>query len=211
MSEEIERYPLSWPAGWPRTPPGKIERAKFGSRVTHEGGWSSRERITNYAARERLLDELSRLGAQGLVLSTNIPTRQDGLPYSNAKEPRDHGVAVYFRLRGEPRVLACDRWDRVADNMAALAAHIDAMRGQARWGVGSLDQAFAGYKALPAVGARKAWHEVLGVVAHEATGTVELRIRTLQREHHPDRGGNGAQMAEINAAADEFRRERGIS
>lgn len=210
--EGIEAYPLSWPAGWPRTPAGKISRAKFGVSVTKAGSvtgstWREKGRVTNYVGRERLLDELRRLGATDVVLSTNIPTRQDGLPYSNAREPADHGVAVYFRIKGEPRVLACDRWDRVADNMAALAAHVDAMRGQLRWGVGSLEQAFGGYRALTAVGAQRPWYAVLGVSQNAPHEAVEDRIRALQRQHHPDRGGNHDQMAEINAAADAWRRE----
>jgi hypothetical protein len=59
---------------------------------------------------------------------------------------------VYFKLHGKDRVLACDKWDRVADNIAAIAAHIDAIRRQDRYGVGTIDQAFAGYSALPPPG-----------------------------------------------------------
>lgn len=209
-AEDIEAYPLSWPAGWPRTPTDKIARARFGVSVekTNSSGmkWRQRGEVTNYVGRSRLFAELARLGATDVVLSTNVPSRKDGLPYSNAREPADHGVAVYFRIRGEPRVLACDRWDRVADNMAALAAHVEAIRGQLRWGVGSLEQAFGGYRALTAVGARRPWHDVLGVPASASPGEVEQRIRDLQRLHHPDRGGSHDQMAEINAAADDWRR-----
>lgn len=192
--EDIERYPLSWPAGWPRTPADKVCRAKFGVQVERSNSlgstWKQKGQVTNYVGRERLLDELRRLGATDVVLSTNVPTRQDGLPYSNAREPTDHGVAVYFRIKGEPRALACDRWDRVADNMAALAAHVGAIRGQLRWGVGSLEQAFGGYKALPAVGAQRPWYAVLGVSQEAPPEVVEDRIRKLQRQHHPDRGGS---------------------
>lgn len=117
-------------------------------------------------------------------------------------------MAVYFRLKGEPRVLACDRWDRVADNMAALAAHIDAMRGQLRWGVGSLEQAFAGYKALPAMPASRPWYEVLGVSEGASLGQIDDARRELLRKHHPDVGGNANLAAEINAAHAEGRRAR---
>lgn len=147
-----------------------------------------------------MLAEMGRLGATNVVISTNVPTRQDGLPYSNATEPRDHGVAVYFRLRRESRVLACDKWDRVADNLVALAKHVEAVRGQVRWGVGSLEQAFGGYKALPEVGARREWWEVLGVDEGAHWQTVENRREELLFKHHPDRGGSQAIAAEVNAA-----------
>ena len=57
---------------------------------------------------------------------------------------------MYFKLDSVPEglVLACDRWLRVEDNIAAVAAHIGALRGIDRWGVGSVRQAFAGYKRL---------------------------------------------------------------
>jgi len=148
------------------------------------------------------------LGATGLVISTNIPTRKDGLPFSNAREPDDRGVAVYFMLdSNQPHCLACDKWDRVADNLAAIAAHIDAIRGQARWGVGDLAQAFAGYKQLTAMGARKPWWTLLGFVQPPAVlADVETKWKLMIARCHPDAGGNANQAAEINAAFTEAKK-----
>ena len=209
MNPPDESYPLSWPVGWPRTPRHLTSRAKFGVTVKRDDrSYRTKDQVTLYVGRERLLSELRRLGATSVMLSTNIPTRQDGLPYSKAREPDDHGVAVYFRIKGEPRVLACDRWDRVADNMAALAAHVDAVRGQLRWGVGTIEQAFGGYRALPAMPAVRPWHEVLGVSEGASLGQIEDARRDLLRRHHPDVGGDTNTAAEINAAADEGTRAR---
>lgn len=209
MNPPNESYPLSWPIGWPRTPRYKVSRAKFGVRVQRgDNSYKSKDAVTLYVGRERILDEMKRLGATQVMLSTNIPTRNDGLPYSKAREPDDHGVAVYFRIKGEPRVLACDKWDRVADNMAALAAHVDAVRGQLRWGVGTLEQAFGGYKALPAMDAPKPWWQILGVKEDAPMSAIDARRMLLLRQHHPDAGGNANQAAEVNAAYDQGRRER---
>lgn len=209
MNAPNESFPLAWPPSWPRTPPSKISRARFGVSVrSDENSYCIKGQVTLYVGRERLLDELRKLGATQVVLSTNIPVRLDGLPYSKAREPDDHGVAVYFRIKGEPRVLACDKWNRVADNLAALAAHIDAVRGQLRWGVGTIEQAFGGYRALPAMGATKPWWEILGVKQDAPWPTIEARREALLHIHHPDRGGNGNQAAEINAAFDVAKRER---
>lgn len=191
-----EAFPLSWPAGWPRA--RRSQRSRFGQNSL-------------YKSRAFLQHELRLLGATSVVLSTNIPLRLDGLPYSGSKEPADHGVAVYFRLKGEPRVLACDKWDRVADNMTALAKHIEAVRGQVRWGVGSLEQAFGGYKALPEMGARKQWWEVLALKPDAGIDEVERKRQELLMRHHPDRGGSHALAAEINAAVDEARRAQGAA
>src|SRR5262249_31741204 len=78
--------------------------------------------------------------------------RTDSAPYSGARKSYDVGAAVYFSLNKKPYCLPCDRWNRLPDNLAAIAAHLEAMRGMDRWGVGSIEQAFAGYKALPARG-----------------------------------------------------------
>jgi hypothetical protein len=106
--------------------------------------------VTIAVARERLQREIDLLGGADAILSTNVELRLDGRPRSDRAEPPDAGVAFYFRLNGKPIVLACDKWDRVADNITAIAKHIEAMRGMDRWGVGNKAQAFAGYEALPA-------------------------------------------------------------
>lgn len=201
-----DTFPLTWPVGWPRTPADKVARARFNVRVTGHA-YRTKGQVTNYVGRLRLMEELRRLGATDVVLSTNLPTRLDGLPYSSAKEPSDHGVAVYFRIKGEPRVLACDRWDRTADNMAALAAHVEAMRGQLRWGVGTLEQAFTGYRALPEMGARRRWWEVLGLDPAATMAEVDRKRAELLMRFHPDRGGAHDQAAEVNHAYDEARKD----
>jgi hypothetical protein len=194
MTAPNESYPLSWPTGWPRT------RRPGGSRFGN--GW------TLYKARQSLQHELRLLNASSVVLSTNIALRLDGLPYSNSKEPSDHGVAVYFRIKGEPRVLACDKWDRVVDNMVALAKHVEAIRGQLRWGVGSIEQAFGGYKALPEVGARKPWWDVLGVNQQAPWDAIVRKRIALMEIHHPDKGGLPGRAQEINEAFTEADRSR---
>jgi len=182
-----EAYPLQWPIGWPRAKYGV--QSPFGN-------------YTLFVAREMLEKELRLLGARSVVLSTNVKLRQDGLPYSSAPEPRDPGAAVYFRLGKDqsPRVLACDRWNRVASNIRAIAKHIESIRGQARWGVGSIEQAFAGYKSLTAMGAKKPWRDVLGMTGPVTLEQAKAKYRELQRLHHPDAGGDGELAAAINQA-----------
>ena len=136
------RYPLSWPAGWKRTPARERQRAEFARvvkawDVTIGKAVRKGERpLTVYDAILRLTAELHRLDAEEEILSTNVQVRLDGLPRSN--QPADPGAAVYFILKHKPLALACDRWTRVADNVAAIAQHIDALRRIDRYGVGSL-------------------------------------------------------------------------
>lgn len=198
-----EAYPLFWPIGWPRT---------------RDHGRSPFRRPTFGRARDDLMAELRRLGARDVVLSTNIPLRLDGLPYANTREPADVGAAVYFnrftvKTGAVPYVLACDRWPHVAENLHALAKHVEALRGQERWGVGTVEQAFAGYAQLPAPSGApttpstatgpRPWREVLGFeFPPKDADAVDRRFRALARERHPDAGGSDAAMAELNVARD---------
>ena len=205
--EQIERYPLTWPLGWPRA--HHRVRAPF-SKVNRDPATSyrTRNRLTVNQGLWQVRDELRRLGVrdQSLIVSTNIRTRLDGFPVSGAAEPRDPGVAVYFKFKGKARVLACDKWNRVADNLAAIARHIEALRGQDRWGVGSLDQAFAGYTALPANTAAN-WRAVFGLGAAASWEQVSEAFRVQALVHHPDRGGSELAFKRLTEARAAAKRE----
>ncbi len=125
---------LRWPDGRPRA--ARRKSASF------DTGFA--------AARDGLLNEVRLLGGRNVVLSTNVRTRLDGLPYANQPRPEDPGVAVYFRHRDRDVCFACDCWNRVEDNLQAIRKTVEALRGIARWGSGAMvEQAFAGFAALP--------------------------------------------------------------
>jgi hypothetical protein len=209
MNDDVQRYPLTWPTGWKRTPGGSRRRAAFhqtktvySSNVQPNGSrasWKQKESLSVGSAMERLEGELKRLGASRVIVSSNLRVRNDGLPYSQqAKQLDDPGVAVYFRLNNAPRVLACDKWSSAAENIAAIAGHIQAIRAQDRYGVGTLEQAFAGYAALPPTAAD--WWQVLEVSQSATAEQIEAAFRTLARKHHPDVGGDHATMAKLTEA-----------
>ena len=202
----VTAYPLSWPRGWKRTPPYQRQRAAFGRQRDTGRGWSTKEQLTLEEARKRLADKLDRLGAVNEVLSTNLVLRADGWPKGGQRMPDDPGVAVYFDYAGRATVLACDRWDRVEDNIAAIAKHIEAMRGMDRWGVGSVEQAFTGYQALPAP---EPWWKRLGLSAPtRSEREIKDAYRRASASAHPDRpGGSHDRMADINAAREEGLRQ----
>lgn len=191
------RYPLAWPEGWKRMPSYLRKSATFKSYG---------KRLTVFDGVQRVLDELERLGVHqdDVIVSTNLQTRLDGLPRSNQGRPGDPGVCVYWQKSAkEPmRCMAVDRYDEVQDNLAAVAATLDAMRAIERHGGAAiLDRAFTGFTALPApAGGQRDWWVVLGV--GENAGPVEIRAahRQLAQANHPDRGGDPARMAEINVA-----------
>lgn len=214
MAEAIPRYPLAWPLGWKRTPPAQRQPSSGFRAVRHEDrivttdAGAERRRVSKevavsvIVAVQRLERQLELLGATHPTLSTNMELRLDGRPRSDS-EPADPGAAIYFAFKGKATVLACDRYRRLGDNIAAMAAHIDALRRIDRYGVGSLEQALAGYKALPADTAAD-WRQVFGFTAHErvTADQVKARFRDRARTAHPDAGGSEAAMAHLARARD---------
>jgi hypothetical protein len=156
--------------------------------------------MTFGAARDGLVHELRLLGARDIVISSNLPLRRDGLPYANKAEPEDTAVAVYFTLDGAERCIPCDRWDRVRDNLRAIALTIAALRGLERWGTHQIvAAAFQGFAALPAGGA-DGWWTVLGVPPSANRADIEAAYRRLAKVHHPDAGGDAERFRIITEA-----------
>lgn len=183
----IEAYPLYWPENWPRRPGNKRQRSRFNQ--------------TRQRAAQHLVWEIERLRGRQIILSTNIATRRDGLPYASGPEPADPGVAAWFTLNGQQQCFPCDRWDRVADNMHAIELSIAALRGLERWGAKTMvEAAFKGFAALPPPGVSN-WRDVLGRDISNRSEAIE-RYRELALERHPDHGGSDAMMADLNAARD---------
>jgi len=201
-------HPLSWPHGQARAK--RPARARFD--------------CTFVQARSQLLNEVMRLDARHAVLSTNEVMRLDGLPYSNRTEPDDAGVALYFEYKGKAMAFACDRWDRVKDNIRAIAKTIEAMRGIERWGAGDMvARAFSGFEALPPPGSDSgapastnvepelSWRDVLGLdgTCFDPPGAIREQLvhdvyKSRAKSAHPDApGGSNEAMAQLNKARDE--------
>lgn len=186
IRETVTASPLYWPAGWKRT--ARRQRARFGE-------------TNSFRETQEILAELGRMGVRGqnVIVSTNMRLRQDGIPYANQSAPDDPGAAVWFTLKGDERVLACDRWDRVAHNLRAIALHIAAIRGQDRWGVGSLDQAFAGFVALPEQAGGITWWDYFGLEPNATREEIERAYKQSAKYDHPDMGGDRERWDQLAA------------
>jgi hypothetical protein len=191
----VEAFPLNWPAGYPRK------------------SWSDRKRstfkVTFGAEVQRLLGEIRMLKGSYPVISTNVPIRKDGLPYSLKSSPSDPGVAIYFLWREQQRVFACDQYERVEDNLHAIVLSIEALRGLERWGVSQmLERTFSGFKALPAPEPekpKKSCWEVLEVHPQADLDFIEAVYKFKLKKLHPDSGGDHERMVELNCAMEEAR------
>jgi hypothetical protein len=198
MSTIPTRFPLQWPEGWKRTASYQRKSATFKTRGRD---------LTVFDGVERVLEELDRLGVRqdDVIVSTNVRTRLDGLPRSGEAKPSDPGVCVYWQKNSkEPmRCMAVDRYTEVADNLAAIAATLEAMRAIERHGGAAiLDRAFTGFTALPAPAAGKRdWWVVLDCSPNSGREIIDHSYKRLASRYHPDKdGGDPAKMAELNVA-----------
>ena len=234
-------FPLSWPPGHARTADRK--RSQFGA--DHAGD------VSLPAARAFVIDELTKLGATAIIVTTNVPTTRaeaqgalgalrsaaaarspsggrsaelssDGSLEAASREERDPGVAAWFTFDGQERVIACDRWTTIAENLRAVGLTVEATRALARWGASDVvARAMEGFRALPSAdrpvsaqqlrseAATRPWRAVLGVGPGYGLAQARVNYKTLIRKAHPDMGGNARRAAEINAAMAEAERELG--
>jgi len=198
MSAPVDAYPLAWPVGWERTASWQRKGAPY--------------QVSFARARDELMRSIRLLGGTDVVISSNVPLRRDGLPYANVAEPRDAGVAVYWTQKRKPRVMACDCWSKVRDNLRAIGLAIDGLRAVERSGASQiLERAFTGFAALPAdagaVGVPH-WRDVLEYGNSPPTReAIDRHYRILAQDAHPDKGGSNERMVELNRAREQALRE----
>lgn len=209
--EGVDAWPLYWPEGWKRTDRFSKKTSKY--------------EVHFVKARDEVLRSLKLMRAKEVCISTNVPLRRDGLPLANMREPDDTGVAVYWveekwnagKVTRVTKVLACDQWRTVRDNLRAIGLSLEAFRAIDRAGASEvLNRAFTGFTALPASASKRTWRDVLGFIGTAAHATrdatrdaIDTSYRQLAAKAHPDAGGSHERMVELNRAREEALREIG--
>lgn len=168
----VDAFPLQWPAHVKRTLPQHRSNGSF--------------MVTPGKAMDELVKEVRLSGGTGLVISSNVPVRRDGLPYSNAREPDDPGVAAYFTRKGQQVCIPCDSYDRHWKNVRAIGLSIKDMRGPEMRGCAAItDAAYTGFLALPAPSAApqaRNWWDVLGIPRHTSETVIDAVWKRLMRD-----------------------------
>lgn len=189
-----KQYPLQWPIGRERNQSPTYSKFKPGS--AYNEGWN-------------IVHELELMGADNIIISSNMQYRADGLPYQR-QNVTDTGIAVYFTHNGEEECIPCDAWVTVEENMRAIWKTVEAMRGIERWGGKALmNAAFSGFKALPSSiitpMPHRAWWTVLGVDPRDNALKVKEAYRDKLKLYHPDAGGSPEEFKEVQDAYEEWK------
>lgn len=209
--ESFCRPKLDWPVGYKRST--SRQRAAFKT-MKKEGvrTHSSARSVTIHEAVSRVRTELSAFTklAQNwrcdhCTITANWQTTTHGdFRAGQCIEPADTGVAIYFTLDDRDLVLCCDKWDRVADNIAAIAATIAAMRGLERWGVTESERAFTGFSALPAPGESESntcWNVLqMDPAGNHDRDAISAAYQKLAKALHADGKADSDEMRDLNAA-----------
>lgn len=214
---DISASPLSWPPGKPRTPANDRKQGRFGKRGG--SGYGLKE-LTVAEARSRVTEALDKFTRSGqayrvppdsIIISTNLALRNDGLPRSGQRDPSDPGAAVYFQLDGQNQCIPCDVYSRIADNLAAIADCIEALRTLERHDASLMRAAFTGFAQLasPEAMGRPHWRTVLNTDSHDPE-EVRKAYKTAQRATHPDRGGSSEAFHAVQEAWSQAKAELAI-
>lgn len=193
----VQAYPLSWPAGFPRTQ----------RRLPDQFKSSLSAALNNVQKSLAAFGKDSGKKVESVCLSSNVTLGQ--------QRPADPGVAVWFGWDGLQVCIPVDRYERVEANLQAIHHILESRRTELRHGgITIVRAAFTGLKALPppSSGRERGWREVLGIPESDARlTTADEAWKKLRSKYHPDKNG-GAEMPEFieaKAAYDQACRELG--
>lgn len=168
-----------------------------------------------------LLREVDMLRGKNLVLGVDVPEadfKLNGELRARAKAATP-AVEVAFESKHGPLIYRCDRYNGTPwgnkmelwqHNVRAIALGLEALRAVDRYGITHTAEQYAGFKAIgsgqssgfPSAEAAKEW-----LFSEEATGiagglglTIQTAYRHAVKTHHPDRGGDPAMWAKVDAA-----------
>lgn len=140
--------------------------------------------------------ELERVGAEDVVIGVVAPADAVGISGQLRYRSRvtHPGTELSFN-RGAQRVtFHTDAYDSLQSNLRAITLGLAALRAVDRYGITSGAEQWAGFAQLTAGGP----DVVKGKALVERAGG----IRQALMDHHPDRGGNARDFADVQAYRD---------
>lgn len=198
--------PLNWPDDVPMRDDSERKLGRFA-----EG----KDAISVAQAVERLDREIKRLGGDNASLCANFSVTAGRKTIRMEVMRRENqAVCLRFNIGDQLFVMPMDGYTDAAQNIAGLAAHIEATRAIERHGVATVSQVLNNFAALPprsgeaAIKPKRPWYDVLGILQESSLGVIEAVFRELSKVHHPDHGGDPGNYQELMDAIKEAREEK---
>jgi len=170
--------------------------------ATYDGWGGSPFRASWSDTVEKLVAELRHLKPREVFLEADFTEgqlRQDGMPRATARPASD---GVILTLVGTPHGdlrYPCSTFGTWQANVRAVALALEALRKVDRYGVTKRGEQYRGWKALPAGDD--------GPSAYRGGQLVDEHgsVRAALMATHPDRGGDSAAFADVQAFRDQER------
>lgn len=185
---------VPWPVGKAITPSHERKSGQFSVTLA-----SAAERIEKQVGAFTKSGKPWRTSALWIYAEAKLGGRNRFL----ANQPRsfDPRVVVSFDIDGKPYAISADRLDAPEQNLAAIAAYIEAMRSQERYGIFTVEELLQSFSALPPPSSGLVTiSPFAGLTTADA---ISALYRDLAKAAHPDMGGSDAAMALLNLQRDE--------
>jgi len=154
-----------------------------------------------WAQTTQSLDEEFRLWGVK-VWNTNYPRGARLSGFSQTLEDRQ--VVLTYTKDGRNCRLEMSKQSRAVDNLRVLFLAIQSIRLNEKRGIGEVLQ--SAYKQLAGETVFNPY-EILGVMPSSPIEVSEASYKALSRKYHPDAGGSGEKMKELNRAIEEIRKK----
>lgn len=188
---------IDWPAGFERTPEADRQRCR-------------KYDVSLSQAFSDLETELGRLGVDDYRYSFDADQRKtDQRPYARAS-PDDPGFVLRWTMDGDQYAVACDRWNRLRDNVRTVGLYLNEKRKMEQRPVETGESEFANARLPPGdedaeiivagTGQTESPHEVLDIDPEAPDEVVKAAFRAKAKDAHPDKGGSRDEWQQLQNA-----------
>lgn len=142
-------HPLKWPKGQRKTPKSMRIKGQFGGRVGAKGQGKGAKGalapISLQNAEKALRVAIAGLNGYSATITTNMPVVRNEIRWDD-KVNDGHSISVLFFVDDVEYLVACNKYDRLADNIAGVADYLALAKRMVSLGAGSTAKVLKGFR-----------------------------------------------------------------
>ena len=147
------QHPLIWPKDVAKTAKSRRIRGRFEVRKSAVGQGRGKKGvilpISMPDALERLVNAISAVSGYGATITTNMPVTRHGaliMADEGSEKINMLAVGVLFYVSRTEYLVGCDRYKRVADNIAGVADYLSMVKRMSCMGCGAPMKVLEGFR-----------------------------------------------------------------